>query len=144
MLEHISLRPGRIDAQRTSTVYNVRSLDNNRRFPSFIMTEASPGAKRLRLSLPDQENEALQIVERDTPATSTDLIAYFAERGSRAIKLQRENSGYQDELARLQDLLRTAEQEINGLKVGKNAAARETLHHKKQSKDYQSMSSGCE
>ena len=42
VLEHILLRPGRIDAKRTSTVYNVKSFDINRRSSSFIMTEASP------------------------------------------------------------------------------------------------------
>ena len=81
------------------------------------MAGASTGTKRLRLSLPEQRTGALQVIERKSPTASNDLINYFAERGTRAQKLQRENSESQGEIARLQNLLKTADLEISSLKA---------------------------
>ena len=81
------------------------------------MTDASPGTKRLRISLPEQNTDALQIIERRSPIASNDLIEYFADRGTQALQLQRENSDNQGNIARLQNSLITAERELNALKA---------------------------
>ena len=83
----------------------------------YGMTGTSAGTKRLRLSLTEQRTDALQVIERKSPVASNDLIEYFAERGDRALKLQREKAECQGELSRLQTSLRTADQEIISLKA---------------------------
>lgn len=70
-------------------------------------------AKRLRLSLPLQE----QRDGHDAGDSSRDIIQFFAERGSRALDLERDNQQYADEIRRLQTSCRAAEQELALLKV---------------------------
>ncbi len=81
------------------------------------MTDVTPDAKRLRLTLPPPKSDALQVIVREEPAVNNDIMEYFAERGSRVLTLQRESSEYQDEIASLGELLKKSREEIHDLKA---------------------------
>lgn len=82
------------------------------------MTDFSlSSAKRLRLSAPYEQQLAFPLPEAEDDKAKTDIIGYFAQRGSRALDSERENQKLKAELARLESSNQAAQQEINLLKV---------------------------